>query len=215
MTDPHLAASLVAPLVVYACAVPLPGPGFVIITKASVTNGFANGSAAALGTTLSAALYAMATVLGLSALLAALPLLANAIQIAGGLFLLYLGFSVVRHAISAGPSTHAARSGKRNCKSAYLSFRDAFVVGLGNPKMIAFFAGLLGPALASDLAAWTKLAVLAGIALIDLLYHQALALTVARGRGMFLRLGRGFDAVAGGAMMVFGLHLLQKAISRN
>lgn len=81
--------------------------------------------------------------------------------------------------------------------------------------MIAYFAGLLGPALASDLPGWTKITVVAGIIFIDLLYHQALALTMAKGRGLFARLGRGFDAVAGGAMMLFGLNLVQKAISRN
>lgn len=215
MTEPFLFASLLAPLAVYALSVPLPGPAFVLITKASTSNGFANGSAAALGTTLSVALYAIATVLGVSALLAALPLLATTIQISGGLYLIYLGFSLARHAITAGPRNQNAEAGEGRDKAAYLSFRNAFVVGLGNPKMIAFFAGLLGPALATDVLVWTKIAVVAGIVLIDFLYHQALALTMAKGRGLFSRLGRGFDLIAGGTMTLFGLHLVQKAILRH
>lgn len=81
--------------------------------------------------------------------------------------------------------------------------------------MIAFFAGLLAPALAADLPSWAKMAVVFGIILIDLIYHQALAFAMAKGSGLYVRLGRGFDAMAGGAMMLFGLHLIQKALSRS
>lgn len=215
MTDPLLTASILAPLAIYALSVPLPGPGFFIITKASVSSGFTNGSAAALGTTLSVTLYAVATVLGASALLAALPMLAITIQMAGGLYLLYLGYSLLRHAMTARSETERAEGGERNQTPPYQSFRNAFLVGLGNPKMIAFFTGLLAPALAADLPVWTKSAVVVGIVLIDLLYHQTLALATAKGSGLFSRLGRGFDTLAGGAMMLFGFHLIQKAIWRS
>ncbi len=115
----------------------------------------------------------------------------------------------------AGLKDQEADGGEWSPKPVSQSFRDAFIVGLGNPKMIAFFAGFLAPALASDLPSWAKIVVLFGIILIDLFYHQALAFTMAKGSGLYAHLGRGFDAVAGGAMMLFGLHLIQKVIWRS
>lgn len=47
-------------------------------------------------------IYPVATVLGVSTLLAALPLLRPAIQVAGGALLLHLGCSLVRQAMKTG-----------------------------------------------------------------------------------------------------------------
>lgn len=190
--------TILAPMLIYALAVPLPGPAFVVISREAVTNGWSNGSAAAFGTTLSAAVYALATVLGVNTLLVALPWLALAIQVAGGCYLLYLGATLVWHALSTEPNDSLQESQAREEKSVFASFREAFVVGLGNPKMIAFFAGLLAPALASDLTPLTKAIVFVGIILIDLSYHQCLALFMLKGRDMIAPFRKAIDAVAGG-----------------
>lgn len=211
MIDVFSFTTVLVPLAVYALSVPVPGPGLVVISKESVFGGWTNGSAAALGTTLSATIYAAATVVGISALLFALPWLAIAIQIAGGAYLLYLGSRLLKSAMQRGNNVVDPKLARLETKSARASFRDAFLVGLGNAKMIAFFAGLLAPALASDLSVAAKTVVFAGIVLIDFAYHQTLALVVARNRHVIAGFGRAFDMTAGSAMMLFGLQMIFSA----
>jgi len=56
-------AAVATPLAVYALAVPMPGPSFVVITQASLGAGRLAGAVAALGTTIAVAVYAAAIVL--------------------------------------------------------------------------------------------------------------------------------------------------------
>lgn len=208
--------AILAPLGVYALAVPMPGPGFAVISRASIVHGASNGAAAALGTTGSVAIYAAATVLGISALLTALPWLTGAIEVCGGGYLVYIGISLLRSSFSRSSGFGgASRQGLRDKESLSRSFRRGLLVGLGNPKMAAFFLGLFAPALSGAMPSVARLAVLGGLILIDLLYHQMLAVIAAKGSGVVGRAGRWFDAAVGGCMTAFGCALIARSLSRS
>lgn len=213
--DPAALASILGPLGIYALAVPTPGPGLLVITQASVAHGRAHGAAAALGTSASVSIYAVASALGIAALMTALPWLSGAIQIAGGAYLLWMGTALLKRSIRrdrsvAGPGRGAAAP----TEGPAASFRRALLVGLANPKMAAFFLGLLAPAMGGDHSLTTRLLVLSGIVVIDLIYHQAVAWIAGKGRAAVGGLGRWFGVAVGGSMITFGGIMIAKAFER-
>lgn len=203
--------SVIAILAVYALAVLLPGPSFIVITRASLGVGRAAGIMAALGTTAGVAVYATTALLGISALVAALPWLVTAIQVLGGAYLVYLGLSALRAALSKGSGLAGTGGFPRSERSSLMrNFGKAFLVSLGNPKIAAFFFGLFAPLVGPSNSADTRLFVLCGVVLIDLAYHQALAngLAVLVASKPVKQAGRWLDALTGTLMTAFGLRLL-------
>ncbi|MFE3838707.1 LysE family translocator [Pseudogemmobacter sonorensis] len=214
--DPTLFTTILAPLGIYALAVPMPGPGFIVISRASIAQGPAHGAAAAFGTTASVSVYALATALGISALLVALPWLSSAIQIAGGAYLVWMGIALLR--TSLAPSNLPGRvsgASAESRESLRKTFRRGLLVGLGNPKMAAFFLGLLAPAMAGDLSLTARLLVLGCVILIDLIYHQSLAWIAAKGRGMAGHTGKWFDVIVGGSMVAFGGFMIARSFGKS
>ena len=212
-------AATVGPLGLYAMAVPTPGPGLVVISRTSVRHGASNGAAAALGTTASVVIYAGATILGISALLATLPWLAILMQICGGAYLLYLGLALLRSGLlgraTANEMKQVAGAGHESHVS---SFRRALIIaliiGLGNPKLAAFFLGLFSPAIGQSMPLVSRVIILAGIIMIDLVYHQIVAQVAARGKGVIGRFDRCGRVVLGGCMSVLGTTIVARALSR-
>lgn len=214
--DPTFLTTILAPLGIYALAVPMPGPGFIVISRASIAQGSAHGAAAAFGTTASVSIYALATALGISALLAALPWLSSAIQIMGGAYLVWMGVALLR--ASLVPSSLLGRVSSVSAEfgeSPRMAFRRGLLVGLGNPKMATFFVGLLAPAMAGDLSLSTRLLVLGGVILIDLIYHQSLAWVAAKGRRMASHVGKWCDATLGGSMAAFGGFMIARSFEKS
>lgn len=214
--DLPLLTTILAPLGIYALAVPMPGPGFAVISRASIAQGSINGAAAALGTTASVSVYAFATALGISALLTALPWLSGAIQTLGGAYLVWIGVSLLRTSLATKNPSRIGSGAAMECReSPQISFRRGFLVGLGNPKMAAFFTGLLAPAMAGDMSMAARLIVLAGVILIDLIYHQSLAWVTAKGRGMATHAGKWFDAAVGSSMVAFGGFMIARSFGKS
>ena len=214
--DPTFLTTILAPLGIYALAVPMPGPGFIVISRASIAQGNTHGAAAAFGTTVSVSVYALATALGISALLAALPWLSSAIQIMGGAYLVWMGIALMRASLSPG-SLPGRVSGAwvEFEESPRMAFRRGLFVGLGNPKMATFFLGLLAPAMAGNLSLTARLLVLGGIILIDLIYHQSLAWVAAKGRRMASHVGKWCDAALGGSMAAFGGFMIARSFGKS
>lgn len=206
-------AAVVAPLAVYALAVPMPGPSFVVITQASLAGGRLAGMVAAIGTTIGVTVYATAALLGISALAAALPWLITIIQILGGVYLVYLGTLALRAAMSGRSGFTTAKHLPGERPSLMRTFGKALLVGLGNPKMAAFFFSLFAPVVSPSHSTDARLFVLCGVVLIDLVYHQALAtvLVLLAASRPAKSAQRWLDALVGTLMTAFGLRLLVDA----
>ena len=212
-------ASIAGALAVYALAVPMPGPSFVVITRSAVREGREAGIFAALGTTLAAAAYASCAILGVGVVLSVAPWLVDAIQILGGAYLLYLGTRLLvahcRGACSASMASPA--TGPIKSSSRLLITWKAFLVAASNPKMAVFFLGLFAPAAGLQTDPSARCIILVGIVVIDLCYHQTLARFVATASRskMARNVHRWLDVAAGGAMATFGGGLMIQAIVRT
>lgn len=213
-----MALSVLAAVAIYSVAVPLPGPGLVAVTRATITSGRTAGTVTAIGVTLAVTIYSVAALLGVGALLMALPWLVTAIQLGGGAYLLFLGLSLLwshfrtRVAPPESPSLGISAPDRATLGR---SFLRGFAVTIGNPKLMAFFFGLFAPLAGASTQVGERLAVLSGVLLVDLIYHQTLVqlINLAGRSSPARRLRRSLDAIAGTLMAAFGIGLMSKAIA--
>src|SRR4051812_46507509 len=75
-----------------------PGPSFVMVARLAVATSRANGLGAAVGMGVGGMVFAVAALLGLQAVLLAVPSVYLALKVLGGLYLGYLGFRIIRGA---------------------------------------------------------------------------------------------------------------------
>ncbi|MEL6477449.1 MAG: LysE family transporter [Pseudomonadota bacterium] len=115
-----------------------PGPNFFAVMQMAAGRGRSAALACAYGTVLGTAIWAVAGFFGLRALFTALPLAADAIRIAGALYLIWVGVTLWR-ASSADPQARPIPAGQ--------AFAFGLATNLANPKTAAFAASLFAVAL--------------------------------------------------------------------
>jgi threonine/homoserine/homoserine lactone efflux protein len=134
MPDPH------ALLVFLAAALALnvtPGPDMLYVVARSTGEGRRAGIASALGIGAGTLVHIAALALGLSALLATMPLAYDAIRWAGAAYLVWLGVGAIRGARRAGPAVVVERAPLGRV------FRQGVVTNVLNPKVALFFLAFL------------------------------------------------------------------------
>jgi threonine/homoserine/homoserine lactone efflux protein len=135
----HLAAFFV----VSALVIVTSGQDIALTIRNTLRGGRAGGVATAVGVASGQAVWALATSVGLSALLAASHALFVALCLAGAAYLVWLGLHALRDALRprelAGGGAHAAPARPRPARA----FRQGLLSNLGNPKMVVFFTSLL------------------------------------------------------------------------
>ena len=135
MPDPHslllfMAAALTLNLT--------PGPDMLYVAARSAGEGRAAGIASALGIGAGTLVHIAAVALGLSALLAAVPVAYTAVRLAGAAYLVYLGVRALLgagRAHAAGPALAPAPLGA--------VFRQGVITNVLNPKVALFFLAFL------------------------------------------------------------------------
>lgn len=116
-----------------------PGADSLYIATRSVSQGWRAGTIAALGISAGCCVHIFAAALGLSALLAASAAAFTAVKIGGGIYLLYIGISLLRDAARA-PNvalTAVAPVSLRNI------FTQGFLTNVLNPKVALFFLAFM------------------------------------------------------------------------
>ena len=133
-----------------------PGPSLAVVVKNTVAGGRTQGVLTGIGHGLGVGIYAFAAVVGVAAMVETMPGVSRGIEILGGLYLAWMGISVLRHAgaegLDAPPSSN--RSG----------FSEGFTIAFLNPKIAVFFLALLGSFLPPD-ASTLERAGVAGLAM--------------------------------------------------
>jgi threonine/homoserine/homoserine lactone efflux protein len=179
-----------------------PGPDMALVMR----NGLLGGRPAAFRTILGIAVglfgWALATAVGVAAVLAASATVFTALKIAGGVYLAYLGIRTL---------LALRRNGERpEQKEANLGspFRQGLVTNLLNPKLAVFFTTLLPQFISEDDPYVAKSILLAAlfvaIGLTWLVMYGLVVGAVARSRGF----RRAVEAVTGVVLTALGLRLV-------
>ena len=115
----------------------VPGPSVLFVVGRSIALGRRAGVISVIGNSLGTLPAILAVALGVGAIVAASAAVLTAVRIAGALYLVWLGLQAIRH-------RHAhARPETRGPTSTRTLLRQGFVVGITNPKTIAFFLAVL------------------------------------------------------------------------
>ena len=128
--------------------VAIPGPSVMFIIGRTLSHGRRAGLLTVLFNSLGHSTWMLAVAFGLGAFLASIPAALHVIQIIGATYLGYLGIQSIRHrnseeaelaAKNKSPELTAHVTKFSNFKIA----RDAFFIGLSNPKVAVFFFAVL------------------------------------------------------------------------
>ena len=121
-----------------------PGPSLAVVVKNTVRGGRVEGVFTGLGHGIGVGIYAFGAVVGISVLVASTPGLQRGIELAGAMFLLWMGLQTLRHAGKRDlDDADEKRPGRRG-------FVEGFLVSFLNPKIAVFFLALLGSFLPVD-----------------------------------------------------------------
>lgn len=115
-----------------------PGPDNLMVLGMGMSRGRAQGMAFGLGCALGCISHTVLAVAGVSALVAASPLALTALKIAGGLYLLWLGWQALRSRGGAQVSANAA-----SADSLRRLFLRGMLANAINPKVVLFFLAFL------------------------------------------------------------------------
>ncbi len=132
---PQLVAFFIASLILIV----MPGPSVLFIIGRSLALGRRGGVLSVVGTTLGMLVLVVLVALGLGVIVAQSVVLFTVVKFAGAAYLVYLGVQAIRHRkdAAAAVAAGAAASSTRRLVG------EGFVVGVTNPKTIAFFVAVL------------------------------------------------------------------------
>jgi threonine/homoserine/homoserine lactone efflux protein len=117
----------------------IPGPSVLFVIGRSLALGRLGGLLSVLGNAIGMVPLVTAVALGVGALVAQSVVIFTIIKVAGALYLVYLGIQAIRHRADAA----AAVNGEVSPRSHWRQLGEGFVVGVTNPKTIAFFVAVL------------------------------------------------------------------------
>lgn len=117
-----------------------PGPAMLLAIHNGVRFGFKTSLFGIIGNTLAIAVMALTSALGMATLLHAFPHVYDTIKIMGGAYLLYLGIKLWLKQPDTPAPNHAPTLPPSVSRTHLL--REAFLVGISNPKAIVFFSAL-------------------------------------------------------------------------
>lgn len=110
-----------------------PGVGTAVITRTVVERGRRAGFVTAAGLLSGSAVYALATALGLAALLVTFPSVLRAVQVVGAVYVAWLGVTTIRAAWRTSGSGEAPKGAAGD------EFRTGIATSLLNPMLAVFY----------------------------------------------------------------------------
>lgn len=116
-----------------------PGPDMAYVIGQSMANGRRAGVISATGIALGSCAHAIASVIGLTALLTASPIMFAFIKYTGAVYLIYLGGKMIIDTLGRENNTNAGELKIKKTVSSYSLLSKGFITTLTNPKVLLFF----------------------------------------------------------------------------
>jgi threonine/homoserine/homoserine lactone efflux protein len=203
MTSHLLTLATIAGL--YLLALASPGPTFFVITQLSLSGMRRSALLVALGTVAGSVTWMVLAMLGVAAVLARIDWLYATVRLVGAAYLVWIGFKMLRGALRPGVPSFGAVGALPPAQA----LRTGLTTSLTNPKAGAFWTSVFVSAFPADAPVWLFAVTAVMVVLISLSWHLgiALAFTSARVQAGYRRLRRSLDALCGGVLVAFGLHL--------
>ena len=127
-----------------------PGPSLLVILRYAVADGRNAGINAAIVHGIGIFISALVSAMGLSFILISSPKIFSIIQILGAIFLMWIGFQVLRGVLSKRDVQNLEEYTTSSGVTALNHFRDGFGIAILNPKILAFFSSLFSQFLSPE-----------------------------------------------------------------
>jgi threonine/homoserine/homoserine lactone efflux protein len=197
---PNLLAFLAAAIVL----VIMPGPTVLFVVGRSLALGRRGGLLSVLGNALGILPIIVAVSFGVGAIVSESVVVFTILKFAGAAYLIYLGVQAIRHRRATALAVQAGATPKSTLRL----LGEGFVVGISNPKTIAFFVAVL-PQFVAPEAGWVpgQMLLLGGIfVVLALLSDGAWAFAAGSARDWFARSPTRVERLgATGGVMMIGL----------
>jgi threonine/homoserine/homoserine lactone efflux protein len=181
-----------------------PGQDTALTIRNTLAGGRSSGIFTAAGVAAGQAVWALATSIGLAALLVASEPVFAALRLVGAAYLVYLGAHALRGAFRRGSAgTYAPARPAAPARA----FRQGLLSNLGNPKMAVFFTSLLPQFGSSTFASLLGLGLC--FCVLTLTWLTLYAVAVAKAGEVLRRpsVRRAIEATTGAALVALGLRL--------
>ncbi len=198
--------SLLALMGVHLLAVASPGPGLVSVLQTAVRNPRRITFMHVLGLGLSSALWACSAIFGLQALMVRMAGVYHFLQLAGGLYLMWIGFKSWRYANAPLP---APVNGTTEL-TAGQAVRRGFSTNIANPKVMVFYVSIFTAVMRPNLPVWVRVIAL-GITIFDnVAVYGTLGslISMPKAQAAYTDIKPTIDRIAGTVMLGFGAKLV-------
>jgi threonine/homoserine/homoserine lactone efflux protein len=193
-----------------AIGVVSPGPSFVMVARLAVATSRAKGLAAAVGMGVGGVVFASAALLGLQAVLLAVPSLYWTLKVFGGLYLCYLGLRIF---LAAKVPLPIEPPGYTDGAALSRAFWLGLTTQISNPKTAIVYAGVFAAFLPHAFSPLFAAVLLCVVFVIEAAWYAVVAtlLSSSRPRRAYLSCKAWVDRAAGLVMIALGLRLLISA----
>ena len=188
-----------------------PGPDFFFVTQSAIRQSRTHALFAALGISLSILVWAILAISGLHFLFQKIAWLQHVLMICGGLYLLYLGWQMLKSALKTKSKADneiptEAHSGKSHLSLLF----QGFLTNMANPKALVYFSSVFALAIQSDAPLSAQTSLLGLIWLESLLWFALVAVFFSwhKMNQYYQQFAKWIDGITGGIFISFGCYLI-------
>jgi threonine/homoserine/homoserine lactone efflux protein len=172
-----------------------PGPATAMVVRSALRDGWRSGVFTVAGNSVGVVVWALLSVLGISALVAASEVAFLILKLIGAAVLVGLG---VQTLLGAGEPVEAPARGRGH------AFRDGLVTSIANPKLAVFFVALFPQFIEAGTGVLLTTLLMAGlIVTFDFAWYTSLAVLVSRAKRSLMR-SRWLERATGSVLVALG-----------
>ena len=193
--------------ILHVAAMLSPGPNVLLVSQLAASDRARSAVFAAVGVSCGAALWVTCAVLGVNIVFVALPGIRLALQVAGGVYLLYVAIRLWR-------SGGAAMVGRVSSVSSCDAFHRGFLTNITNPKVALFFGSIFATSFPAAPSPILQASAVAMVVLNALCWHTLLAylFSRARVRAAYARTRDVANRIASVTMGALGLSMMAASL---
>lgn len=181
-----------------------PGPSLAVVIRNTIEGGRTQGILTGIGHGIGLTIYASIAVMGLSSIIIANQSLFVFIQILGALWLIYIGYLMIKSSSSGFSNMQE--------KSIPKGFLEGFMISFLNPKILVFFAAVFSQFIKNDINAFDKSVIVAIAGFIDTLWYVLVAVALAKS-SLLVKLKANsslIDKIGGSILIGISLYIILK-----
>lgn len=208
--------SLISLALLYLAALIIPGPNLLLLTHTAASSSRRAALGVAFGIATGTLMWVAVAVFGVQKIFDAAPALQTGLRAVGGLYLLYLAYSLFR---SMWMDRKNARNAMESIESVAMPedapgwrtyFRKGLLTNLTNPKSMAFWTSVAVVSLDPNASLTTRISAVMMVGLMGLIWHIGLAylFSTPPAQRAYLRAKPLLSLITGVVMGAFGTRLL-------